>query len=138
MSVLLENQLRRQESSDSEGFAGVQWKFGIIMAGRALPYSPSDRTKQNEYFDQPSELPTGLVDTADSPAKLQTPTLHVHGTRDAGLEQHRQLMRDFPTQDSAVLIEWDKGHRISFKTADVEAVTDGILKVAKVREIRIE
>lgn len=143
ISILLENQLRQQQrevSSGEEGvfFAGVHWKFGIIMAGRAPPYSLSERTKDSPYFDPPGKIPPPAATTRhtvanlDFPHKLTTPTLHVHGIRDAGLPFHRQLLRDYVASDRAVLVEWDGRHRLPIRTADVEAVTGGILRVAGV------
>lgn len=37
ISILLKNQFREQEGPHIEGFAGVYWKFRVILAGRALP-----------------------------------------------------------------------------------------------------
>lgn len=56
VSILLENQLRLKQDPSATGFAGALWKFGIIMAGRAPPYSLSDRTLFNEYYSRLGEL----------------------------------------------------------------------------------
>ncbi|KAI9925091.1 hypothetical protein ASPWEDRAFT_689518 [Aspergillus wentii DTO 134E9] len=130
MSILLENQFRRDADPTLAGFAGVHFEFGIILAGRALPYALSKRTLYNGYFDAPGEVPTMGVDSGHFDDRLRTPTLHVHGLRDPGIELHRQLMHDFADEGSAVLVEWNEGHRLPIKTPDVKAFTEGILKVA--------
>ncbi len=134
-SMLLENQLHHEEDPSATGFVGANWKFGIIMAGRAPPYSLSDRTMYSKDFTRPGELPQEFDDYAASKVKdkLRIPTLHVHGLRDPGLELHRNLLRYFCDPASAELVEWDGGHRIPFKSGDVKLVTDGILRTAKVR-----
>lgn len=40
-SILLENQLRLKKDALAPGYAGVHWRFGVIMAGRAAPSSLS-------------------------------------------------------------------------------------------------
>lgn len=137
-SILLENQLRRRRGGeDVEGFAGRHWRFGIILAGRALPYALSDKTLNDRYYDSPADLPSGDAVTADFPDRLLTPTLHVHGLRDVGLEMHRQLLRDYCAVGSTVVIEWDEGHRVPIKSVDVQTVTKGILTVAKAAGVRL-
>lgn len=79
ISILLENQFREQEGPHLEVFAGVHWKFGVFLAGRALPYALSQRTLGKLYFDLPGELPFLNVDTVHFPDQLRTPTLHAHG-----------------------------------------------------------
>ena len=132
MSILLENQLRRDEGEGIPGFAGVHWRFGIVLAGRALPYSLSDRTKSNPHFDPPGQMPRDGVAATRFTGRLETPTLHVHGLRDQGIEMQRQLFNNFCGEGSAKLIEWDEGHRVPFKPADVKVVGEGILEVAMV------
>ena len=134
VSMLLENQLRQQEDPFAPGFAGVQWKFGVIFAGRAPPYSLSHRTANNRCYEKLGDLPreNGVDSTAaESPDKLRIPTLHVHGLRDPGLALHQRLLRCFCDAASTRLVEWDGGHRIPFKPLDVQLVTDNIFKIAK-------
>lgn len=133
LSVLLENQLREQDDPFATGFAGVHWKFGIIMAARAPPYSLSDRAMHGNGYVRLCELPQESdYGASEFPDKLRIPTLHVHGLRDPGLELHQHLLRYFCDPASAGLVEWDGGHRIPFKPADITLVTDRIFKVAKV------
>ncbi|MCJ1271753.1 hypothetical protein MMC22_011658 [Lobaria immixta] len=137
-SVLLENQLRHQENPWAPGFAGVKWEFGVIMAGRAPPYSLSHRTARSKNYVRPGELAQeheydyAACEFSD---KLRIPTLHVHGMRDPGLKLHQHLLRYFCDPANTRTIEWDGGHRIPFRPADVELVTDGIFKIAKVQRL---
>ncbi|KAL9132379.1 MAG: hypothetical protein Q9175_006447, partial [Cornicularia normoerica] len=131
-SMLLETQLRQQDDPSATGFAGAHWKFGIIMAGRAPPYSLSDRTMHSGYFVGVAELPQEYDYAASKiQDKLHIPTLHVHGLRDPGMKLHQDLLRHFCDPESVELVEWDGGHRIPFKSADVNPITDGILRIAK-------
>ena len=72
-----------------------------------------------------------LPDTNEGPHVLGIPTLHVHGLRDPGLEQHQMLMDVYCQDGSTRLAEWDGGHRLPIKPHDVEAVVSKILELAK-------
>ncbi|KAM0815817.1 putative Serine hydrolase FSH domain-containing protein [Seiridium cardinale] len=142
-SILLENQLRMQNSPPTTGFAGVHWQFGVIMAGRGAPFGLSDRSG-NTHYAHFSQLP-GVQEEAwyDGcfPDRLRTPTLHVHGLQDPGLELHRALLTHFASPEHARLIEWNGAHRIPLKTADVKLLVDATLEIAnsakhgRVREV---
>ena len=121
-SILLENQLRFDADPHADGFAGANWKFGIIFAGRAPPYSLSDKTVSNGSFDNPGELPMARYQTPGYAERLRAPTLHVHGLKDQGLELHRELMEEFCVPGSATCWEWDGVHRVPHKTGDVKTV----------------
>ncbi|KAF7533139.1 hypothetical protein G7Z17_g13556 [Cylindrodendrum hubeiense] len=95
-------------------------------------------------LDSDLDVPRHIVDAARlssefddwpkanvGPHVLSIPTLHVHGTRDPGLEQHRTLLHKFCEPGTTKLIEWDGGHRIPIKPHDVEAVVNGILELAE-------
>lgn len=133
LSMLLENQLRQQDEPSATGFAGVQWKFGVIMAARAPPFSLSDRTMHSTNYMRLGELlQESDFAASEFPDKLHIPTLHVHGLRDSGLELHQNLLRYFCDPANTELVEWDGGHRIPFRPADVKLVADRIFKMAKV------
>ncbi|KAK6072602.1 citrinin biosynthesis oxidoreductase CtnB [Seiridium cupressi] len=139
-SILLENQLRMQNSPPTTGFAGVHWQFGVIMAGRGAPFGLSDRSSGNTHYAHFSQLP-GVQEEAwyDGcfPDRLRTPTLHVHGLQDPGLELHRALLTHFASPEHARLIEWNGAHRIPLKTADVKLLVDATLEIAKVSRTTI-
>lgn len=148
-SILLENQIRRDESDINgdgvrqayEPFTGIDWKFGVLMAGRGPPYALSRRTRGNAFFEPPrreSRSPAGAPEVngmmpnwAPFPGALQTPTVHVHGLQDEGLQFHRQLLHQYMAPKRACLVEWNGQHRIPVRTIDVEAVAQSILQVAE-------
>ncbi|KAF2142259.1 uncharacterized protein K452DRAFT_287480 [Aplosporella prunicola CBS 121167] len=139
-SILLENQMRQEEArwdwrgNPVEGFAGVHWKFGVVMAGRGPPISLSDRSKDSLYFDlagTPINASGSFAGRVPEDFLLRTPTLHVHGTRDEGLPLHQKLLRQYMAPESAILVEWEGKHRVPIRSADVGAVTQGILQIYK-------
>lgn len=62
---------------------------------------------------------------------LRLPTIHVHGMRNPGLEQHRKLLYEFWDERHARLVEWDGDHRVPIKTKDVTVIVREILSMAK-------
>jgi len=141
-SILLENQLRTErQSGPGSGaafFGGIQWKFGVILAGRAPPFSLHPSTLGNEHFADLTK-PLGDYDRCilsddPFPSRLKAPTLHVHGLKDHGLEMHRDLLAYFPEKNTTRLVEWDGTHRVPFRGADVERITQAILEMTKVSE----
>ena len=134
-SILLENQLRLQKDLRATAYTGVYWRFGVIMAGRAPPFSLNPITQKDPHYKsltQPS--PTRSMTLVSDPflTRLRTPTLHVHGLVDPGLELHRDLQEWFASPAHTWLVEWDGGHRIPFKSADVNKITEAIIEVANV------
>lgn len=137
-SILVENQLRRRRNGKATPFAGVDFKFGIILAGRAPAYALNKTTLDDPRFIRPGDISSSGHWPADAFVddgafeKLTTPTLHVHGMHDQGLELHRELHRDWPAPYSDQLVEWEGAHRIPFKSWDVKAVVNGLMRVAMV------
>ena len=132
-SILLENQLRLERNPASPGFAGAHWQFGVIMAGRAPPFSLSPHTQLNHEFKSLTQHPQGRRKTLRSDpfaTKLRTPTLHVHGLRDCGLELHRDLLKQSTSPEHSRLVEWEGAHRIPFRSSDVNRITQAIREVA--------
>ena len=136
-SILLENQLRLQRDASATAFAGVYWRFGIIMAGRAPPFSLNPINQDTHHYNSVTQLSHGRGKASFSdryPHRLRTPTLHVHGMRDGGLELHRELVRCFASRTHTRLVEWDGAHRIPFRSVDVEKITKAILEVARIQQ----
>lgn len=132
-SILLENQLRLQRDPWATAFAGVNWRFGVIMAGRAPPFSLNPISQKNHHyksFTQPSQGREQASFSDPSLTRLHTPSLHVHGLRDGGLELHRDLLGNFTSPAHTRLVEWDGAHRIPIRSADVKNITEAILEVA--------
>ena len=113
------------------------------MAGRAPPFSlnPNDPQKRNHYRDLTRSNSPASDDESDSDPSLptlHTPTLHVHGLQDGGLDQHRELLDRYTSPGQTRLIEWDGAHRIPIKSTDVRRVTEGIYDVAGAPEVTDE
>lgn len=126
-SILLENQFRLERDPSSPGFAGAHWHFGVIMAGRAPPFSLSPHPQLTHEFKSLTQLLQGRKKSA---TKLRTPTLHVHGLRDCGLEMHRDLLKQSTSPAHSKLVEWEGAHRIPFRNTDVNKITQAIREVA--------
>lgn len=147
-SILLEDQQRRQESTsktsfqDISSFLGVNWKFGVLLAGRGPPYALSHRTLTLPHYDAPGQASAALPvqpmsaalqwNSPDPESVLMTPTVHVHGLQDEGLPFHRLLLNHYVDPASAQLVEWDGNHRVPLRTVDVDAVTRAVVRMAKV------
>lgn len=130
--------LLRQQGRSGRGEIGrLRFRFAVLMAGSdpLVSLKPDGRVEP------------GLGDAAQimgvSPSwkgrrgehVLRLPTIHVHGTRDPGLELHRQLLKRYCEEGGARLVEWDGNHRVPIKKNDVAAVVDQIRDVA--REMRL-
>ncbi|EFY91624.1 citrinin biosynthesis oxydoreductase CtnB [Metarhizium acridum CQMa 102] len=111
-------------------------KFAVLMAGSApilhldlrLPPPPP-------HVASPSAFSTDFDDYPDGPSRghhvLRLPTLHVHGLQDPGIDRHRCLLQRYCAPGTARLVEWDAGHRLPVKTADVRAVVAEVLDLAR-------
>ncbi|KAL4786916.1 serine hydrolase FSH [Aspergillus varians] len=94
--------------------AGSDWKFAVLMAGRAPIVS----------------LDLELGGVVEEGRVLELSTIHVHGLADPGLRMHRQLAQKHCSRDSARVLEWNGAHRVPVKTADVKPLVDEILNLA--------
>ena len=63
---------------------------------------------------------------------LHLPTLHVHGLKDPGIANHRRLLADFCLPGTTHLVEWDGGHRIAIRAADVAVIAKEILALCNI------
>ncbi|CAM1510626.1 Fc.00g009610.m01.CDS01 [Cosmosporella sp. VM-42] len=112
----------------------THFKFGILMAGRGPLLMLDPRLEKPQYVVGAGHLSSAIHDLPDAnegPHVLGIPTLHVHGLRDPGLEQHQILMDTYCQDGSTRLVEWDGDHRLPIKTHDVEAVVGKMLEMAK-------
>ncbi|KAK1580579.1 citrinin biosynthesis oxidoreductase CtnB [Colletotrichum navitas] len=130
----------QQALSGQPMISNSKWRFGILLAGRPPLVALDERVK----------LPVG-INTADAVASefrywpdgsglghvLRVPTLHVHGTADPGLEQHRRLLNQYCDPSTVRLVEWDGAHRVPLKKADVDAVARIIVDLAQEAESTI-
>ncbi|KAF2152732.1 hypothetical protein K461DRAFT_214343, partial [Myriangium duriaei CBS 260.36] len=133
-SILYETERRGRDGK--EGFAGVDWRFGILLAGRAPLVALGDwgSVEEDEYMDLPGECcppPMRRGSAAGNGKRVGRPTLHVHGSKDRGVELHRALVEGYCEKGSAEVLEWEGEHRVPFKRGDVERVVKGILRTAE-------
>lgn len=134
-SLLLRQQLRAEKLGQDQ--AGSDFKFGILLAGRApLVALDTDLTDSLALADA-DELTTGVFAQVTgsflkgSDHVLRLPTLHVHGKKDPGVANHRRLLADFCEAGTTRLVEWDGDHRVVIQAADVAAVANEILALSK-------
>ncbi|KAJ9156845.1 Esterase LovG [Coniochaeta hoffmannii] len=115
----------------------VHFRFGVIMAGSA-PLVNLDPT--GELGSTPRHIAAAdslSMSFADWPGSnegehaIKTPTLHVHGLQDPGLDRHNKLISLYCKEETARLVEWDGDHRIPIKTPDVDMVVSGVLELAR-------
>jgi predicted esterase len=130
---LAASMLYEQQLCLDHGEKTSEWKFAVVLAGRAPLVSLSAKTEGQPWMQSAGGLPDGadcdaIKDRDD--VKLRLPTIHVHGLQDPGLHLHRRLLDDYCVEGSTTLVEWDGNHRIPLKKADVGKVVEAIMKVA--------
>lgn len=141
-SLLLEQQAREEEARQSGfpsqllsgliGLPGINWRFGILLAGRAPPTNLNPEIMRSSALVGASELSDGFRwGKVDEEAILRKPTLHVHGKADAGLHLHQKLFNDYCKEGTKTLVEWEGAHRIAIKSGDVDRVVDAIYDIAE-------
>ncbi|EFQ35725.1 citrinin biosynthesis oxidoreductase CtnB [Colletotrichum graminicola] len=135
-SLLYTQQMLKEKYGKRIASAGgaADWKFGVLLAGRAplivlddridAPQGVGDAAEASvDYHDWPNGLSNDHV--------LKVPTIHIHGLKDPGLQHHRRLLKQYCQPGTARLVEWDGAHRIPIKTWDVEAVASQILDLGR-------
>ncbi|KAH8879032.1 hypothetical protein GQ53DRAFT_800391 [Thozetella sp. PMI_491] len=110
-SLLFRQQLGYQFAGSAA--QGVQFRFAILVAGRGPLLVDRQRAFESLRF------------------RLRLPTVHVHGLRDPGIDFHRLMRESWCERDSTRLLEWDGGHRMPIKGADVTRLAEHILAVAR-------
>lgn len=140
-SLLLEQQAREDKAQRERtkvetsfiGIPGINWRFGILLAGRAPLSNFNPAIMTSKALVSAEKLSEGFefCDVVNDEAILRKPTLHVHGMADAGLELHRKLLHDYCEDGTTTLVEWDGAHRIPIKSKDVEPVVDAIYDLAE-------
>ncbi|KYK56305.1 hypothetical protein DCS_08275 [Drechmeria coniospora] len=123
-----------QERSDRRPLP-ARFRFGVVMAGSppVVALSPSgDEPPPRHVADaaHPSMDFDDWPGDGDGEHAIGTPTLHVHGLLDAGLERHRRLMATYCRPGTTRLVEWQGGHRLPIKTVDVEAIKTEMMALA--------
>lgn len=140
-SLLLEQQAREEEARKTHkpvepgliGLPGIDWRFGILLAGRAPLSNLNPELQSSPALVGAGELSEGFpfVEKVDEDAILYKPTLHVHGLVDPGLHLHQRMLREYCKKGTTTLVEWDGAHRIPIKTKDVDKVVGAIYDLAE-------
>lgn len=132
-SLLFRQQVRAEKLGKHR--AGSNFRFALLMAGRGPLVSLDPNLVMNAALVDASQI--GLSQFPDQQCLerrehvLRLPTIHVHGSKDQGLELHRQLFERYCEGRSARLVEWDGNHRVPIKSKDVAAIVQQILAVAR-------
>ena len=136
-SLLYEQQLQKA-SAQRSGEPETEFRFGVLLAGRAPLISLSELSA-GLGLGSASDIPGDTEFKAlDEDRRLKIPTVHVHGSRDPGVELHRRLLKNYCDPPSASLVKWNGGHRVPVQTTDVVAVTSQIMTVAKLTGVIME
>ncbi|CEJ91590.1 hypothetical protein VHEMI07292 [[Torrubiella] hemipterigena] len=132
-SLLYRQQL--QEAVYGIGNASTQFRFGVILAGRAPLVCLDDDTEHCQFLPAASAITDvkgfKRPELSNCGGVLTIPTLHVHGTNDPGLDLHRQLYEGFCSDDSKRLLIWDGDHRLPLKYGDVSMLAHEIREMAR-------
>lgn len=147
-SLLVEQQAREEEARKTGeavqpgliGSPNPNWRFGILLAGRAPLSNLNPVLLQSEALVSASDLSEGFQfsTVVDVHAKLRKPTLHVHGMADPGLHLHRRLLHEYCEDGTATLVEWEGAHRIPLKSNDVERVVKAIYDIADAVGVQVQ
>ena len=132
-SILHTQQIFRQRRS--WGATSLpEFRFAVLLAGRGplmwmapempMPRGCVDAARPSTSLDEPS-LASGATEHI-----LWTPTVHVHGTRDPGIELHRRMFKRHCRPSTARMMEWDGEHRVPIKTVDVQALVKHVHALA--------
>ncbi|KAF2400524.1 hypothetical protein EJ06DRAFT_530493 [Trichodelitschia bisporula] len=130
-SLLYDQQAREEKLG--KGKAGTNWRFAVLLAGRAPLVSFSEASKGRKGMVGAGEVSEGFTDVEGADL-LRYPTIHVHGLADKGLHLHRRLLDQYCDKKTATVVEWDGDHRVPIKSKDVVPVVDAILDVARQTE----
>lgn len=117
------------------------FRFAVVMAGSA-PLVTFDTDLLSSPYLAPTSQSTAVHlnfshygshrDAYDKAHLVRSPTIHVHGTQDPGINLHWQLLEYYCEEEGNTrLVEWEGDHRLPIKAKDVQAVTAAILDVAR-------
>ncbi|KAF2636194.1 hypothetical protein P280DRAFT_473327 [Massarina eburnea CBS 473.64] len=147
-SMLLEQQAREIQAekdgrSDIEtgfiGIPGLNWRFGVLLAGRAPLSNLNPDLIKSQALVSTANISEGFqfVKEVDAGCILRKQTIHLHGMADPGLHLHQKLLNEYCEDGSKTLLEWDGAHRIPIKSKDVEPLVGIIYDVAEKTGIKV-
>lgn len=126
---------QRHEERYGLGTASTQFRFGVLLAGRAPLVCLQADGEDDPTFPDASQITDvrgfNRPFLRSGKHMLRIPTIHVHGTNDPGLSLHQQLFEEFCDPDSRRLVMWDGDHRLPLKKRDVGMVVREIRELAE-------
>lgn len=132
-SIVYTQQLSR-EMTGEKAMMWPDFRFAVLLAGRGPLVWLDRETSPPIGLADAGELSISVIESQPCPGLsshvLQVPTVHVHGSRDPGLELHRDLYRRHCTRNSTILLEFDQDHRVPIKTREVNALVEAICLMA--------
>ncbi|OAA57281.1 Serine hydrolase FSH [Cordyceps fumosorosea ARSEF 2679] len=128
--------LYRQQNQAAEGGGGgggglPQFRFGVLIAGRGPLVSLEPARAENESLPSAADLSSMKEKEPRGDHVLTIPTIHMHGLKDPGLEEHRRLCNEYCHPGTRSLIVWDAGHRLPVRTDDVIPLVEAIRRLAR-------
>jgi hypothetical protein len=139
-SLLYHQQVRQEKERIGRGSSGSDYRFGVLIAGRA-PLISLDAEPDIHLNPGFSTLPdaTQITDVnwrswstpqSEDRAVLRISTLHVHGMQDPGILLHCQLFEEFCEPGSRRLVQSDGQHRMPLRSNDLSPVVRHIRELA--------
>ena len=127
-SILHSQQLRRRQQQQQLSrrkplCSYPDFRFALLLAGRGPLVWLTPEIEKPATDESESDSDEEMV--------LQTPTIHVHGLQDPGLELHRGLLKRYFDPEQAKVLEWEGEHRVPIKTQHVNPVVEQIMLVAR-------
>ncbi|KAJ3481242.1 hypothetical protein NLG97_g7872 [Lecanicillium saksenae] len=133
---LLYRQQSRVADADADGRGPSQsqsprFRFGVLIAGRGPFVSLEPERAANETLPSAADFSSMKEKEPRGGHLLTIPTIHMHGLKDPGLEEHRKLYNEYCDRDTRSLLVWDAGHRLPVKPDDVTPLVKEIRRVAR-------
>lgn len=141
---LSSRRIRAELETQTPGFAGGNWKFGVLIAGRGPFIEMSELGAESDLTQPAGDMMDFSGDMMasnpkmpgeDEAQKLKAPTLHIHGLKDPAQKGMRQWYESqfakgkCGTGKGAELIEWGGNHRLPFKSSDMGPMLDAIIRM---------
>lgn len=125
--------LYRQQNWATDAVAAdrePRFRFGVLIAGRGPMVSLEPERSANESLPSAADFSSQKENGPSGVHVLRMPTIHMHGLKDPGLEEHRRLYDEYCDPEMRSLIEWDAGHRLPVRPDDVAPLVKEIRRVA--------
>lgn len=125
-SLLFRQQVRAEKLPAHQ--VGSNYRFAVLLAARAPLVALDPELADTPALANPDSLDKQSLERKQDVLRL--PTIHVHGMRDPGLDQHKQLLQ-YCEKGSTRLIIWDGEHRVPIKGTDVANIVREMVAIAK-------